>query len=359
MLAYILSAQDLTVKDILNFEDYDFHTDIEFAEKSFIQVPQKPAVEIDDFVACKSENEVVFVGICDNYSANSGGNAYKISLKQKENLFDRTMIAGTSMDGLSNPAVGIEGCIANMIKAGWAENTDPFLLRRYMSVQVQSHTTTGLALPSIVDAENGIFNLKTFLGNVLELYRIRVSFDFSEHGTLKVAIGRDTAPDLKMNALDSDISSYKETLSVDALAKLNVRWGIVSGGEVTGYAVRTYFLKTDRTVTMDMNDPDRAGGKVRSVYVEAETSAEVDESAYNEFKSNSYAHKITFSLRKASKIYDHKEFYVGRPCVVRTGTGIQTTLVTGRQMSGSTAFVNIVFGKLRVTLLEKIRGGSK
>lgn len=356
MLAYVLSSADLSVKDILNFEDYDFHTDIEFAEKSYIQVPRKPDLNIDDFVVCKSENEVVFIGICGDYSSNSGGNAYKIILKQKENLFDREMIAGSRMDQMNDPAVGIEGCVASMIDAGWAQNTDPLYLRSYMTVQVLTRTTTALALSSIVTADGGVFNLKTFLGNILELYRIRVGFNFSVQGALAITVGQDSAPTVNMNALDSDISSYKETLSVDALAKLNVRWGIVSGGEITGYTVRSYYLRTDRTVTMDVSDPDRVTGKVRSIYMESDDAVKVDEAAYNEFKSNSYAHKIEFQLRKASKIYDHEAFYIGRPCAVRTKTGIQTTLVTGRELSNSTAFVSIVFGKLKVTLLEKIRG---
>ena len=357
MLAYILSYKDLTISDILEYESYDFHTDIDFASKSTITVARKPNVVMDDFVVCKDGNEVVFVGICDDYSTATGA-AYKITMRQKENLFDRAVIGGSWIGDMSDPAVGIEGAIANVITAGWAANPDPMLERPYMAVSVLTRTTTALAMSSIVNTENTIFNFKTFLGNVLELYRIQLGFDFSVQGTLTITIGQDTAPALTMNAYDTDVASYKETLSVNVLAVLNVLWGVVVGGEVTSYSVRAYYLRNDRTVTMDVNDPARVMGKVDSIYVEAETAAEVDEEAYNSFKSNTYAHKIEFTLRKASKIYDQTEFYVGRPCTVRTKTGIQTTLVTGRAVNNTSNVVSLIFGKLKVTLIEKIRSKS-
>ena len=358
MIAYVLSYKDLSISDILEYDAYDFRTDINFADKSTITVTKQPKIVIDDFVVCKDGNDVEFVGICENYSA-STGSGYKITMRQKECLFDRMVIGGSWMGDMSDPAVGIEGLIANVISAGWAANTDPLLARPYMTVSAMTHTTTALSISSIVNVENTIFNFKTFIGNVLELYRIRIGFDFSVQGTLTVTVRQDSAAALQMNALDSDISSYKETLSVSVLAVLNVLWGVLTGGVVTSYAVRVYYLRNDRTVTMDVNDVNRVNGKVDSVYIEAETSGEVDEEAYNAFKTNSYTHKIEFKLRKNSKIYEQEEFYIGRPCTVRTQTGIQTTLVTGRAETDTTNVIDLVFGKLKVTLIEKIRSAQK
>ena len=128
MIAYVLSHKDLSISDIMEYDSYDLRTDVNFDDKSTIRVAKQPNIEADDFVVCKDGNEIEFIGICENYSA-STGSGYTITMRQKECLFDRTMIAGTAMDSMNDPAVGIEGCIANMINAGWALNTDPMLSR--------------------------------------------------------------------------------------------------------------------------------------------------------------------------------------------------------------------------------------
>ena len=358
MIAYVLSYRDLSIKDVLEYEGYTFNRDIEFAEKSTINVARKPEILLDDIVVCKDQNEILFVGICENYAAASGTSSYTITLQQQECLFDRQVIATAECGQMSDASVGIEGAIASLISAGWSASSDPLLARPYIQVTVATRTTTQLGIESIASAKDGILNVKTFLGNVLELYGIRAVFDFSVQGVLGITLEQDSRPALKMNAYDSDISSYQETLAVDALATLTVRWGVLVDGDVTSYQTRGYYLRNDRTVTQNASDPDRIEGKSRAIYIEAETSQEVDEEAYNEFKSNSYQHKISCALYKASKIYEEAAFTVGRPCTVRTRTGIQTTLVTGRAVNNTSNVVSLIFGKLKVTLIEKIRSKS-
>ena len=61
MIAYILDNADLHIKDIIEFESYEFNEDIEYAEKSKFTVPKKPDAKDDDLVYCKDENEAIIL----------------------------------------------------------------------------------------------------------------------------------------------------------------------------------------------------------------------------------------------------------------------------------------------------------
>lgn len=71
MLAYILDNKTLKIKDLLEFEEYEFREDIEYTEKSSVTVARKPNIEEDDFVFCKDDNRRVFIGICETFGSGS------------------------------------------------------------------------------------------------------------------------------------------------------------------------------------------------------------------------------------------------------------------------------------------------
>lgn len=92
--------------------------------------------------------------------------------------------------------------------------------------------------------------------------------------------------------------------------------------------------------------------------IEAETEDEMYQTVQDEFSSNSYSHKISFSLYMDSKIYDYMEYYIGRSCMIKTKNGIRTSLVTSTDVSNKSRFATIELGKLKITLIEKIRSAS-
>jgi len=347
MIAYVKSNVDFSTKDVLEFEKYSFAQDIEYADKSSITVLKKPNITDDDFVICKEGNEVIFIGICEDFSTDESS-GYTINLKQKECFFDREIFVGT--ESLIS-STGIEDFIKEAVEDNWVDSGDDLLDKGYISVVASTHTPVNAS----VDSQDGIYNLKTFLGNAKEYYGIYTSFTYTAN-TLTVTISKDNSTSLPIDVTVSDVSEYTETYNVDVLAKLVTKWKNTDTEVVT---TLTYYLKADRTLTTNASDPDRAKGVVKSKYVEKATQDEAVQEIYNEFTSNSYEHKISFNLLNSSKAYPPSNYYVGRKATIKTKSGIQTSLITGMSYNSDSSFISFTFGKLKVSLIEKIREIAK
>ena len=352
-IAYVLSSEDLSIKDILEFESYTFSDDIDYSSKSSIKTAAEPKISEDDFIICKSGSDTVLIGICEKITHESESSGYTVSIKQKENFFSRFVFPDSEE---IIRTTGIEDFIAQTIDSGWKSSGDPATDKTYIETKILSHTKVYAKVGSIATLTEGAFNLKTFLGNAQERYGIFTDFEFSA-GKLTVSIGKDTAAALTIDTKMTDIAEYKEDYSVDALAKLNVRWIKTESGESGASSVSdiSFYLLTDRSVSTDKDSPDRAKGTIRSMIVEAETYEEMRQKVTDTFSGNSYQHKVSVQIRSDSKLYDYTEIYPGRSCTIRTGAGVKTTLVTAREISDSKRTASISFGKLRVSLIEKIR----
>ena len=228
LIAYILDSLTLKIKDVLEFETYEFKTDIDYDDKSTITVFKQPDALSGDYVICKCGNATAFIGIFKEYETDSKTNEYKCTLLQKEQLFDRfvfvkneELISGT----------GIEDFIAQTITENWISSGDPKLDKGYLSVVAHTHTKVYAKVSTTVDLTDGCFNLKTYLGNALEYYGIKLAFDISSTG-LVIDILKDSASSYQVNVNDSDISEYTENYAVEALAKLLVRFDLVENNEV-------------------------------------------------------------------------------------------------------------------------------
>lgn len=346
LLAYVLDAQTLAVKDLLEFETFELRIDTEFANKSKIIVPVKPNIAHDDFVVCKCAGETIYIGICDTYASESDSSAYSITLRQKENLFDRFIF-------IDNEALiastGIEDFIAQAITDNWIQSGDAMLDRSYMTVTPLTHTPISAKVSTTVSLTDGAYNLKTYLGNALEFYKIYVGFDFTQDGRLDLTVYQDARAALSIDVLLTDVSGYSETYSVDALTKLCVSWNNSS---------YTFYLLANRNITTDGTNPNRAVGRTKSMVVEADTYDEMYQTVVDEFSRNSYSHKISFSLFMDSNLYDYRDFYPGRATEIKTKSGLRSSLVTAQAMTSNSRFASITFGKLKVTLIEKIRGNK-
>ncbi len=353
MLAYILDCRNLAVKDVLEFEEYDFKEDIEYCDKSSIVVSRKPNLEDEDFIFCKDGNDVVFIGICETFKSDSRTEEYTISIWQKECFFDREIFV--EEEGLI-AGTGIEDFIVRAIQSNFADSGDELMDKPYISVAAGTHTPVAAK----VDAEQGVYNLKTYLGNAKQYYGIFVDFIFSE-GSLIFNVYRKKEPIIPIDIEVSDISSYKETYSVSVLARLLVKWKLPDAEDENGNIVigkeskRQFYLLSDRTITEEKENSERASGISKSVYIEAESEEEMLQEVYNEFSSNRYNHKITFALNRSSRLYPSERFYVGRECMIRTKTGVKTSLITKSEIKDSSIMTNLTFGTLKVSLIEKLR----
>lgn len=357
MIAYILNKTNLRIKDFFYFKDYSFADDIEYSDKSRIVIPRLVDVTDDDLVYCKDEyNKLVFFGIAYDTKTNDKTDNFSLTLKQKECLFDRFIF--TENEQLLSTSV--ESFIAACISSNWVSSGDPLMDRPYISPVVVTNTPVAASLSNIVNVEDGVFNLKTFLGNVKERYGIFVDFVLTNTDptiqtgpVLTVNIYHDTAGVVPIDTDVSDISDTEETYNVDVLAKLRVKW-LNTTTQATRY--RTFYLTADRSTTENVNDPDRVDGTIKSMYIEADTEAEMLDEVINEFRSNRYEHKITFLLREGSRLYLPDDYYVGRQCQVETKSGVKTSLITAIERDSGSGVRRITLGKLKVTLTSKLRG---
>lgn len=354
MIAYILDNQNLKIKDILEFEIHEFREDIDYSDKSSITVAKKPNISDDDFVFCKDENRLVFTGICDTYKSNRNDTEYSISLFQKENLFDRQIFV--EQEGLISET-GIEDFIVQAIHDNFTASGDSLMDKGYISVSALTHTPVAAR----VDAEQGVYNLKTYLGNAKQYYGIFVDFDFVGN-QLNIKIYKREALEIPIDIEVTDISDYTETYAVSVLARLFVKWkvpdtedgnGVITVGPLTR---RKFFLLADRTITENEDNGNRAAGVSKSLYIETEKEEEMLQQVYNEFASNQYSHKISFSLYRNSKLYPEDRFYVGRKCIIKTKSGIRTSMITKSEIKSTSAMILLTFGNLKITLIEKLRG---
>lgn len=348
LIAYILACEDLTLKDVLPFEEYEFVTDIDFSKKSQIVVTRQPQIANDDFVICKDGNSTVFVGLCTDYSSEQDKKGYTINLEQQERLFDRQIF-------LTNEALkstGIEDFIANQITTNWISSGDALTDIMYMTATARTHTPVAAAVASIVNVENGIYNFKTFLGNAKELYQVYLDYEFDYiQKKLNIAVSVKEESTLIFDATVTDVANYEETYDVDVLSKLAVHW---RQDENTDSYI-TYYLRSDRTITTDVNDPLRVYGISKCIYIETETEADMRAQAFNEFASNSYNHKIELSIKRDSRIYNTAAYHVGRLCRFKTKSGTRQSIITALTVASDSNLVEMTFGKLKVTLIEKLR----
>lgn len=356
MIAYILDKANLTIKDFFYFKDFLFCDDLEYADKSQIVVPRLVNVMDDDFVYCKDDsNNMVFFGVAFDTATNDRTENFALTMRQKECLFDRFIFA----ENTNLIATSVETFVVRMITDNWVSSGDTLMDRAYIHPVAVTNTPVVASLSNIVNVQDGVFNLKTFLGNIKERYGIFVDFVLTNTApgaggaVLTVNVYKNTADTVPIDTDVSDISNTEETYSVDVLAKLKVKW-FNKTSEVTTY--RTYYLLADRTISTSASDPNRVDGTIKSIYVEAETEAEMYDEVINEFQRNSYEHKITFYLRENSQLYLPDDYYVGRKCLVETKTGVKESLITAIERESSSGVRKITMGKLKVTLTSKLRG---
>ena len=345
MLAYVLDKKDLHIKDILEFDEYTFKEDIDYNDKSMVTFIKQPNLEDGDMVICKDGNKTVFFGICEKIKSESSETDYTITLLQKENLFNRFIFL--EYTGYIEK-VGIEHFIAIVILQNFVNSNDPLLDRKWIAPSAGSFTKS-LIKP---DTEQGVYNLKTFLGNIKQHLGVYTDFRI-DRDFLRIKVEKKVSTELMVDIEVSDVSDYVENYDISVLAKLNVKWKKTE--ESTEEVRKSFYLLSDRTVSEDVNDPNRVEGSVKSIQIITEKEEEMRQQVFNEFASNRYNHKITFNIIRNSKLYPEQDFYVGRPCTVKTKSGVRKSMITKIETSNNSGLLRVTLGNMKVTLTDKLR----
>lgn len=333
---WIFDYKDFTVKDIIEIANYDINIDEETNANTIIQVLKKNGAKARDIVAIKKNNEVVYWGTTDNIQNEDGKSLYEYTIKYITNLFNQNVI-------LKNEELikttGIEDFIAKTITDNFISNTDTFLNLTYLQVLVKTHTKKNTTVSNV---DNGIYNLHTWMTNCTQLYDIVYSFNIVD----KKLIITIESKAMKKELIDTQaqaISNYVEVFETDVISKVTVLYDKVNDEDKKGQY--TLYLLNDRTTTTDMNNKNRADGKIEVVYTQNFEDAE--QTALDKMKTNSYNHNITFA-------YYERFIQVGTPIAIKTKESlIFDTYISAVKISQN-KFYEYTCGNIRINFIDKL-----
>ena len=327
---WIFDYKDLTVKDILELSEYTINIDEQTNGKSTIKANRNRNVKKKDIVYIKKNNESIFWGVVDNVKREKGKEVYTYTLKYITNLFDQKI--ELKNENLIKTA-GIEDFIADAIRDNYIENEDTFVNLPYLQLEVKTHN---VKQTSVSNVQDNIFNLHTWMTNCTQNYDIIYSFKIEEK-KLVLTIENKTLERELIDVNAQAITDYDEVFETSITSKV-----VVLTKNEGRYIL---YLKSDRTTTTDMNDPDRAEGETETVYTEKMEDA--NQKALDVMKANAYNHKITFSILK-------EEYKIGTPITIKTKESlIYDTYISAIKRTKS-KIIEYTCGNIRTKFIEKL-----
>ena len=343
MLCYFISKKDFKILDCVEINSYNVSYDLDCGGKTKIVIAGKPKAADEDFVILKDGKDVKFKGIVEKISNNDGETKHSVSCLEIERIFDRTILLS---DTDIIKTAGIEDFIAKTIENYFSESGDAFVDMSYINCNVLTHTKVN----SKPASDNGVYNLKTYIGNMKEQYGIFVDFEFTKT-KLNISIHKKKQAAMQIDTTLTDITSCVEEYKIKVLAKLSVLWLNTTTQEKS---MRYFYLHSDRTVSEV--DKDRFNGTISTLYIEAETEEEMIQQAKEEFKRNSYSHSIECEIIAHSKIYPINELYVGHEVMIKTAAaGITRSIISEISFTDAADVVAVKFGILKVKLTDKLK----
>lgn len=344
MIANIMSKYTLSLSDSVTVSNYDLALDADYSGKTQIVLHRQPKASEEDFIMLYDDG-LIYQGIIETVESEKGQSHYTVTAKEMHAMFDQKVV----LTNESLLSTGIEDFIANQITTNFISSDDVLLNIPYLTVTTKTHTP----IAAKVDATDGVYNLCTYMGNALTSYGVFIDFAF-EKDALNITIEKKTQSDLKVDTALPNILNLVEVYEIKALAKLTVLWTKEGSSMVT----KQFFLKTDRSVTENINDANRSKGTVDVMVSTAETEEAMRQEAIDKFKSNSYQHKITFDIIP-SRLIPAADLYVGHQLMVKTSAGVKDSIITGIGKSNNKASISVALGQMAVTLTEKLKGVSK
>lgn len=333
---WIFDYYTFEVKDIIEITDYEINIDEETNANSIIRILKKTTANHNDIIAVKNNNQIMYWGIIDEINNENGEQVYEYVIRYITNLFDREI-------RLQNENViritGIEDFIEQTINNEYISNTDTFINLPWLQLNVVTHTPKQT---SVTNVENEIYNLHTWLTNCTQNFNIVYSFSISNNKLVMTIENKVMNKELiDINA--QPVSNYMEVFETDVVSKVTVLYSKRNGTDNSGQY--TLYLLNDRTTTTDMTNPNRAEGKITTVYTENYEDA--NQEALNVMKTNSYNHNITFNM------YD-KYINVGTPIAIKTKESIIYDSYISAIKITPKRFYEYICGNIRVKFIDKL-----
>lgn len=337
MELYILSNNDLSTLAILECSDYNINLDNQFTDKSTFRVNKTDGQIKDNFLVVNGLYQQ-FLFIIDEVEATDKEEKFvNLVCSDISNVFNRKII---QKDTDLMTSRSIEYFLAHMIDENFINSDDSFLNKSYVEVTYYESTQAKEA----TNAENGIYNFHTFLENCREHKNVFTDFKF-EDGKLKVTIKHKEDTPVIIDTTLPEVTHYNKVYEQDITAKVSV---YIRENDT----VQNYYLKTDKTITMDKTDPNRATGAIEVISVETGDLAYSE--AVNVFKGNTYKHLVEFSLNKNSKLVNPTTLYICRPITIKTPDGIYDSIISGISLQDD-EYIEFKSGNIRITFIDKLK----
>lgn len=349
MLAYFLSAENLSIQDIVPVVEYTINVKARFDGRSIVKLPRMPNVSQYrhmPFVVLKSDdNRELLKGVLNTAAGNDGETSKTAQINQMETLF----AGNIALTGTELLATGIEDFVKKAIEDNFSNSGDALIDMSYITVTAATHSPTS----AIPENNRGIYDLSLYLSSIMLNNGIFLDFAVADN-RLNISISKKVQMPFAVDAKTSDVTNYSEILNADVISKVKAIWD--NDGEITD---RTFYLLSDMTFTEKVSASNRVNGKSTTINVVAKTLAEVEEQVKNEFLKNRYDHAINMDILASSKLYPKEEIYVGHTCKVATReNGIYDTIISTVTLSNTTNLISVKFGRMPATLLEIIKEGK-
>ncbi len=91
-LVYFLSKTDLEIKDVIEFENYEYVIDEETNKNTIFNVMKKINAENGDIVVLQRNGKIDYTGIIKDIENEDGEQKRKVTLRYISNIFDRKVI---------------------------------------------------------------------------------------------------------------------------------------------------------------------------------------------------------------------------------------------------------------------------
>lgn len=326
---WIFDYKDFSVKDIVEISDYEINIDEETNANSLVKVLKKTTAKARDIISIKKNNDIIYWGIIEEIQNENGKQLYEYSIKYITNIFNQKI-------KLENEELiktsGIEDFIAKAITDNFISTEDTFINKTYLQLNVKTHTTKHT---SVNNVEDRIYNLHTWMTNCTQNYDIVYSFSIKSKRLVITIESKNYDKEL-IDTKAQAISNYSEVFETDVVSKVVV---LTSGDTYTLY------LLNDRTTTTDMNNENRAEGRIETVYTEKYEDA--PQKALDTMKANSYNHNITFNLC-------NRYIKIGTPIAIKTRESIiYDTYISAIKITQN-KFIEYTCGNIRIKFIDKL-----
>lgn len=239
--------------------------------------------------------------------------------------------------------MGLEDYIKETIIKNFTKTNDSLINIDWLYINTLTHTPKSI---QVTNVEDGIYNLHTWLTNCNQMYNVTYDFKIVKmlnNWSLQMIIKTYVTPKELIDTNAQNISNYTEVFETNVLAKAIVVYDKVNGQSNPG--TYTLYLKTDRTTTINMNDPNRAEGEIATLYTENYEDAE--QTALDAMKANEYNHNITFNLDKYIK--------QGTPIAIKTKQSLIFNTYISQVKITQKNFYEYICGNIRINFIEKLK----